>query len=83
MAENDKQARGFLYYWANEEKTIKAIPPSEMIDDHPDQVNYGARVPVECYSRIVGYIRPLQQWNEGKQQEWAERKVYEVPEVTE
>ncbi|MFW9952319.1 MAG: anaerobic ribonucleoside-triphosphate reductase [Candidatus Thorarchaeota archaeon] len=26
------------------------------------------------YSRIVGYIRPIQQWNEGKQAEWKVRK---------
>ena len=27
----------------------------------------------EVYSRIVGYIRPVQQWHKGKQQEFAER----------
>ena len=28
----------------------------------------------EVYSRIVGYFRPVQNWNEGKQQEFVERK---------
>ena len=28
----------------------------------------------EVYSRIVGYLRPLDQWNEGKQAEYAQRK---------
>jgi hypothetical protein len=37
------------------------------------------RVPCEVYSRIVGYLRPVQDWNEGKQQEFAERKAYQVP----
>ena len=32
--------------------------------------------PCEVYSRIVGYIRPVQQWHKGKQQEFAERKVF-------
>jgi len=32
----------------------------------------------EVYSRIVGYYRPVQQWNDGKQQEFAERKEYLV-----
>ncbi|MEM4724055.1 MAG: anaerobic ribonucleoside-triphosphate reductase [Candidatus Hadarchaeum sp.] len=38
------------------------------------------RVPCEVYSRIVGYLRPVQNWNKGKQQEFAERKPYAVPE---
>ena len=66
MAENDEQTRrGWLYYWANEEKppTIKVIP-------------------CEVYSRIVGYLRPVRNWNEGKQQEKKERQVYDLPEVT-
>jgi anaerobic ribonucleoside-triphosphate reductase len=35
------------------------------------------RVPCEVYSRIVGYLRPVQQWNVGKAQEFKERKVYD------
>jgi len=34
--------------------------------------------PCEVYSRIVGYLRPIQQWNEGKQQEFKERRTFEV-----
>lgn len=34
------------------------------------------RQPCEVYSRIVGYIRPIDQWNEGKQQEFADRIVF-------
>jgi len=36
------------------------------------------KVPCEVYSRIVGYLRPIQNWNQGKQQEFADRKVYAV-----
>jgi len=32
----------------------------------------------EIYSRVVGYIRPVQQWNEGKQAEWKERKTFKI-----
>lgn len=32
----------------------------------------------EVYSRIVGYIRPVQQWNEGKQHEFEKRKTYSL-----
>lgn len=30
----------------------------------------------EVYSRVVGYLRPVQQWNNGKKQEFDERKEY-------
>ena len=30
----------------------------------------------EVYSRITGYYRPVQNWNDGKSQEYKERKVY-------
>lgn len=39
------------------------------------------RVPCEVYSRIVGYMRPVKQWNKGKKQEFADRQVYDLPEV--
>ena len=32
----------------------------------------------EVYSRITGYYRPVQNWNEGKAQEFKDRKVYDV-----
>lgn len=32
----------------------------------------------EVYSRVVGYLRPVMQWNEGKQAEFKERKAYRV-----
>lgn len=38
------------------------------------------KVPCEVYSRIVGYLRPVQNWNEGKQQEFKDRKTFVVKE---
>ncbi|MFA7661779.1 MAG: ribonucleoside triphosphate reductase [Anaerovoracaceae bacterium] len=35
----------------------------------------------EVYSRITGYYRPVQNWNEGKSQEYKERKLYQ-PEMS-
>ncbi len=32
----------------------------------------------EVYSRITGYYRPVQNWNDGKREEFANRKVYDV-----
>ena len=36
----------------------------------------------EVYSRITGYYRPVQNWNEGKAQEFKERKLYVVGDAT-
>jgi ribonucleoside-triphosphate reductase len=30
----------------------------------------------EVYSRVVGYFRPVQNWNTGKKEEFTERKTY-------
>ena len=32
----------------------------------------------EVYSRITGYYRPVQNWNDGKRAEFADRKVYNI-----
>lgn len=32
----------------------------------------------EVYSRIVGYIRPVQQWNKGKREEFKTRKTFDL-----
>ena len=34
--------------------------------------------PAEVYSRITGYYRPVQNWNDGKTQEYKNRKLYDV-----
>lgn len=34
--------------------------------------------PCEVYSRVVGYIRPVQQWHTGKQEEFKDRKVFKI-----
>ena len=49
---------------------IVANPPTKI---DTEQI----KVPCEVYSRIVGYLRPVQNWNAGKQQEFSERQVFE------
>jgi len=34
--------------------------------------------PCEVYSRIVGYLRPVQQWNKGKKEEFRDREEFKV-----
>jgi len=34
--------------------------------------------PTEVYSRVVGYLRPIVQWNDGKQAEFKMRKTFSL-----
>lgn len=38
------------------------------------------RIPTECYSRVVGYFRPVQNMHEGKLEEYKDRKPYKINE---
>ena len=42
-----------------------------MIDTCPE-----CHQPVETYSRPCGYLRPVSTYNDGKQQEFADRKTF-------
>ena len=35
-------------------------------------------IPVETYSRVVGYFRPVQNWNKGKKEEFKAREVFKI-----
>ena len=53
-----------------------------MMEDHNDgKMQDNVKVPCEVYSRIVGYLRPVQAWNEGKQAEFEDRKTFQVHET--
>lgn len=41
------------------------------------------RTRCEVWSRPVGYLRPVQHWNKGKQEEFKERKHFKVEVDTE
>jgi len=36
------------------------------------------RTRCEIYSRVVGYMRPIKQWNLGKRQEFKDRKMFNI-----
>lgn len=38
------------------------------------------RTKCEVYSRVVGYLRPVKQWNRGKQQEFSDRRLFDMKE---
>ena len=35
------------------------------------------RTRVECYSRVVGFLTPISQWNKGKKEEFRDRKTFD------
>ncbi len=41
-------------------------------------MNKEKKIPVEVYSRVVGYFRPVNQWNKGKREEFYERKTFKL-----
>ncbi len=36
-------------------------------------------IETEVYSRVVGYYRPVQNWNSGKKLEFSQRKLHTYP----
>ena len=36
------------------------------------------KIPTEVYSRVVGFYRPVNQWNDGKQEEYEDSLAYDV-----
>ena len=44
----------------------------------PESTSKKCNSQTEVYSRVVGYFRPIQNWNEGKKEEFKDRKVYVI-----
>jgi len=59
------------------EKTIKIKSLREGLSMSEKKILL-KKIPTEIYSRVVGYYRPVQNWNEGKQQEFKERVYYNI-----
>lgn len=45
-------------------------------EETKDQIK---KIPVEIYSRVVGYYRPVANWNKGKQEEFQDRRTFDTP----
>lgn len=50
---------------------------SDQVEDRKETETIKA-VRTEVYSRVVGYYRPVQDWNKGKQEEFAQRKYVDI-----
>ena len=42
-----------------------------------EKIDNSKRTKCEVYSRVVGYLRPVDQWNTGKRAEFADRKTFD------
>lgn len=66
---------GFTLVYDNNGEKIEILKCKECFDKNPRLTNFKE---CEVYSRIVGYIRPVRQWNVGKKEEYQERKEFIV-----
>jgi hypothetical protein len=48
-----------------------------------DSIKQKKKVIVETYSRVVGFYRPVNQWNLGKKEEYSQRVEYSVFKIRE
>jgi hypothetical protein len=61
---------GVYLSYDNNGKMINIFKCNECYSKNPALTNFQE---CEVYSRVVGYIRPVQQWHKGKKQEYGER----------
>lgn len=75
----DKEIKnGLLLTYEDGEKKFAILKCNECFKKSPALINYRE---CEVYSRVVGYLRPVQQWNFGKQREFKERKEYKISKI--
>jgi len=53
---------------------------SEKLREGKEEEKVVQAVKAEVYSRVVGYYRPIQDWNEGKREEFRERRYLRIEE---
>lgn len=56
---------------------IRQLNSGKQVDQEILEATKKKRTCCEVYSRVVGYIRPVKQWNAGKVEEFRERKVFD------
>jgi len=69
---------GVLLVYNNKEEKIKVYKCHECFEKSKALTNFRE---CEVYSRIVGYIRPIKQWNKGKKVEFEERKEFKTKNI--
>ncbi len=74
---NGKEIKnGVLLAYENNGEKILVFKCHDCFQKNQELRNYQS---CEIYSRVVGYLRPVRQWNVGKKREFNERKEYKLP----
>lgn len=50
----------------------------QQFNDEAQKDTQVRKIPCEVFSRTVGYLRPVQNWHDGKKQEFKDRKTYDL-----
>ncbi len=75
---NDEVTNGKFLTYKEDDKFYNIFKCTECFEKDKSLDNYKVS---EVYSRVVGYIRPIAQFNVGKQQEYSDRKEYKLNET--
>ena len=73
--EGEEIKNGVYLSYDNGGKMINVFKCNDCYEKNPALTNFQE---CEVYSRVVGYIRPVQQWHKGKKQEYEERKEFDI-----
>ncbi|MDP3882726.1 MAG: anaerobic ribonucleoside-triphosphate reductase [Candidatus Staskawiczbacteria bacterium] len=73
LLEGEELKNGVSLVYDNAGEKINVLKCSECYEADKTLSNFQE---CEVYSRVVGYIRPVQQWHKGKKQEFGERKEF-------
>lgn len=75
----DKEIKnGVLLNYKEEGEDFMVFKCNQCFKENPSLTNFRR---CEVYSRVVGYLRPVSQWNVGKRREYKERKEYKILKV--
>lgn len=75
LLEGDEVKNGVFLAYESGDKIINVFKCNECFEKNKALTNFQE---CEVYSRVVGYIRPVQQWHKGKKQEYGEREEFKV-----
>ena len=75
LLEGDEVRDGVYLEYQNGDSKINVFKCNSCFEKNKSLTNFQ---PCEVYSRVVGYIRPVQQWHKGKKQEFGERVEFKM-----
>ncbi len=71
--ENKEIKNGVIAIYGKDQENIEIFKCNSCFSKNKKLNNFQK---CEVYSRVVGYLRPVNQWHSGKQQEFCQRKTY-------